>query len=75
MKATQPLDAFKPVTIVLETQAEVDALAAIMNNEPVTRDTPFESAENSVSVLKQYATGAMDAEHVALVKRLDARRK
>ena len=67
MKAAQaPVEPqFRPVKLVLETQAEVDAIMAVLNNSHVARALGF--PPNSYELLNSYSTLATYKLHYALV--------
>jgi hypothetical protein len=64
MKAQQQADQFKPVTLTLETQAEVDAIFAVLNNSSVRQALEFE--QDTYKVLHPYSTANYNKFHQAL---------
>ncbi len=52
MKAEQEKPDFKPVVLTLETQAEVDAIYAVLNNQPLCDILGFNNDE--FECLKEY---------------------
>jgi hypothetical protein len=69
MKAHREGDKFRPVVITLESQAEVDALYAMLNHTVVSDDTALSDAHEEVEPFK---TAAAEHVHDAITKRAKA---